>query len=323
MNLSTDVGFAALSRSKTVSRFSSVSSNVFPKMMMSSRYHPRWMTLQWCHGDNRRNIVTEARRLIPPSAEFTMSVEPKSQEENVTDVIPRGSHDAARVQQYEYETQHFMFTPKSFIDGVYNQILVYINDGITAMQGVMKKQFPEAESELNLEDGYRAILSRYIKVIDQAFDKLESYLLRNIFHIPEDVLLPEDEVHSKPYSVEDDALLDAQLESLQKQIMALNYTNACLRSELQDINIVETKCTEAQEELRKLTQILKDYNVTQCQESLHFLHGSGEVLLNNLQQVETLMQSSSTTPEGSKTAQKRDQKKARLGESTSSKLAKK
>jgi hypothetical protein len=59
---------------------------------------------------------------------------------------------------------------------------------------------------------------------------LQYYLLRNVFSIPEDLVLPEDKVQmTHPTTAEEDAQLEADMEQLRKQITAVNtlYSSEC------------------------------------------------------------------------------------------------
>lgn len=51
----------------------------------------------------------------------------------------------------------------------------------------------------------------------------QSYLLKNVFTIPEDVVLPEDRVQiTHPLSLEEDRQLDTEMEQLRKHIIAVS-----------------------------------------------------------------------------------------------------
>lgn len=51
----------------------------------------------------------------------------------------------------------------------------------------------------------------------------QSYLLKNVFTIPEDVILPEDRVQmTHPLSPEEDRQLDTEMDQLRKHIIAVS-----------------------------------------------------------------------------------------------------
>ncbi|PIK36812.1 hypothetical protein BSL78_26358 [Apostichopus japonicus] len=90
----------------------------------------------------------------------------------------------------EYETQYFGFTPKSFVDGVYNAMVEYLSDFV-------EERFKEQISVEALQESSNRLFVHLRDAFDKAFDRLENYLMKNIFHIPSGIVLPEDKRHEQ------------------------------------------------------------------------------------------------------------------------------
>ena len=103
------------------------------------------------------------------------------------------------VEDFEYVTQFFGFTPKSFSDGVYNAINDYIQECFKEMGTILEEEFAKNDnlSSSQIRSGCKVLIKKCYRNLDQFMDNMELYMLRNIFTIPRGVLLPEDEVHKE------------------------------------------------------------------------------------------------------------------------------
>ena len=104
---------------------------------------------------------------------------------------------AAKVDDFEYVTQHFGFTPKAFVDGIYNAVNDYIKGFFKEMGKVLDEEFAKGDTNLSskIRQECKKLIAKCYESVDKNMDKMETYLLKNIFVIPAGVLLPEDEVH--------------------------------------------------------------------------------------------------------------------------------
>ncbi|XP_038050474.1 protein MIS12 homolog [Patiria miniata] len=185
----------------------------------------------------------------------------------------------------EYEVQFFGFTPKSFIDGVHNALVDYLNDSVEATEKFLLEE-AEANSEVVSPEFVREasdrLFSHFLKTFDKNFDRLESYLKKNLFHIPSNVLLPEDAVHWQDYSAKDDVKLDGDLESLRQQIRNSLYVNARLRQWLQEAEVAQAQLDVLLLQLNNFHHILSKANISDLSESIVFMAGKARKLQDQL-----------------------------------------
>jgi DNA mismatch repair ATPase MutS len=106
---------------------------------------------------------------------------------------------AASANDFEYVTQHFGFTPKAFVDGVYNAVNDYIKGFFKELGKVLDEEFAKGDANLSskIRQECKKLIAKCYESVDKNMDKMETYLLKNIFVIPAGVLLPEDEVHKE------------------------------------------------------------------------------------------------------------------------------
>ncbi|CAH3026990.1 unnamed protein product [Porites evermanni] len=142
-------------------------------------------------------------------------------------------------REYEYEIQFFGFTPDSFVNGVYNAVNDYVVDCFQELENLVKSE-PSLSGNVNQEQLHEEsdkMANNFYKSIDEAFDRFEIYVKKNILKIPPHVLLPEDKVHhDKLYTVEDEKKVDKEIEELERKIKAAKYVNTALKQEVKDLD---------------------------------------------------------------------------------------
>ena len=106
---------------------------------------------------------------------------------------------AAKFDDDEYVTQLLGFTPKAFVDGIYNALNDYIKEFFKEIGKVLGDEFAKGDEILSskIREGCKELIAKCHQNVDKNIDKLEMYLLKNIFFIPSSVLLPEDQVHKE------------------------------------------------------------------------------------------------------------------------------
>ncbi|XP_028396487.1 protein MIS12 homolog [Dendronephthya gigantea] len=134
---------------------------------------------------------------------------------------------AARVHNFEYSTQLFGFTPKAFVDGIFNAINDYIKEFFKELGRVLDDEFAKGDTILSstIRQGCKNLIEKCYENVDKAIDKIELFLLRNTFVISPNVCLPEDEVHkeiSDALKNEENTVLTE--ESLDREILELKTT---------------------------------------------------------------------------------------------------
>lgn len=144
-----------------------------------------------------------------------------------------------KTREYEYEIQFFGFTPDSFVNGVYNAVNDYVVDCFQELENLIKSE-PSLSSNVNQEQLHAEsdkMANNFYRSIDEAFDRFEIYVKKNILKIPPHVLLPEDKVHSDDlHTVEDDKKIDKEIEELERKIKAAKYVNIALKQEIKDLD---------------------------------------------------------------------------------------
>ncbi|XP_071838312.1 protein MIS12 homolog isoform X1 [Apostichopus japonicus] len=174
----------------------------------------------------------------------------------------------------EYETQYFGFTPKSFVDGVYNAMVEYLSDfvEVTHKYFLDDERFKEQISVEALQESSNRLFVHLRDAFDKAFDRLENYLMKNIFHIPSGIVLPEDKVHmSDPVTESMDQKLDNELEELREKIRNAQYVNCRLQKWLQDVDSVQHVLDSLLAQLQKWQMVCRESNVTDLGETISFV----------------------------------------------------
>lgn len=129
----------------------------------------------------------------------------------------------------------FGFTPQAFSETVYNILAKEISIGLKEIESIIKNE-PEIHGGLSTCD-MEQMFTKLVKVSDyslqQNTDRLERYLAENVFRIPDNVVLPEDEIqenYSDPKQKEAD--LDEKIKETENKIKASLYTSQLLKNEL-------------------------------------------------------------------------------------------
>lgn len=153
------------------------------------------------------------------------------------------------VDDVDYVTQFFGFTPKSFVDGIYNAINDYIRECFKEMGKILNEEFAKGDeiSISQIREGCKEIISRCYQNVDESMDKMELYMLRNIFVIPPGVLLPEDQVHQ---DIKDRLNSNDSEANIDKEIMELKIS---IRKEI----LFKEALNSEREKLRKALEGLK------------------------------------------------------------------
>ncbi|XP_013406508.1 protein MIS12 homolog isoform X2 [Lingula anatina] len=190
--------------------------------------------------------------------------------------------------EQEYETQFFGFTPKSFTDGVYNAVNEYLTDCLEVVEKYIIQEFSAVIPAETVRECTQQLLPVFVKTFDKAFDKLENYLLCNIFHIPNNVLLPEDKPQEFQYTELEQEEIDRDLETLRQKIRNAKYVNACLEQELKDIATVQEQYDKMLTLLERLEKTTMSAGVPDLKESLVFTCDKVRALNIRIQELKPL-----------------------------------
>ncbi|KAF9103313.1 hypothetical protein BGX29_003491 [Mortierella sp. GBA35] len=199
---------------------------------------------------------------------------------------------ARQVYQQQLLTEHFGFSPLSFVDDVINSVNNMIYQASMALQ-----EFVESEMEAWATQNEHLTEDLDIKVesakcmhkfetlleaaVDKNFDRFELYALKNLFGVPEDVdiVLPHYEALDFGISLEREEALDQELETLRQQVIMTKAMNYKLRKELRLEENRRRELERCREQIKFLQDALKEYrNVVPIPQTLIFIRDNIETL---------------------------------------------
>lgn len=167
----------------------------------------------------------------------------------------------------EYEAQYFGFPTRAFTDGMYNAIHDYTRSSLNEAQELLFQKHADVMTEEQVKGGSESILQHLTAFLNKAIDKLEIYLMKNVFHIPEHVILPEDFVHKNSHSVEEHNSLYQEIDNLKEKIIETQRRKALLKQELEDQKIIKEKLVEFSNYLDKIREIAKSNGIDNLKDS--------------------------------------------------------
>ncbi|XP_069139511.1 protein MIS12 homolog isoform X2 [Argopecten irradians] len=188
----------------------------------------------------------------------------------------------------EYETQHLGFTPKAFCNGVYNAALEYIQRAIHEMEACLTNEYSTVMTPAQIKEACDVILSTMVGKLDMNFDIIETYLMKNVMTIPDNVLLPEDKAQAGDImSTEEEDVLDTEIQELKDKILAMKYANSKLMQEMTLIDIVQARFDQAQKQLQRLDTINSESGVSDLKDCLMFTSQKVLELMSKVKAMQT------------------------------------
>mmetsp|Transcript_957 Transcript_957/g.2425 ORF Transcript_957/g.2425 Transcript_957/m.2425 type:complete len:201 (-) Transcript_957:775-1377(-) len=131
---------------------------------------------------------------------------------------------AEETNGWEVRAQKFFgFDPRECLDELSNSAGNYLCDSVDALEASLRRDFPDRDTS----KGVSKVLSMVETSLDSNFDKLELYLLRNIFNVPENVKTERVLSTARPASQSD----IAEEQNLDAEILQLRAELAMGRSE--------------------------------------------------------------------------------------------
>ncbi|XP_022324613.2 protein MIS12 homolog [Crassostrea virginica] len=172
----------------------------------------------------------------------------------------------------EYECQYLGFTPKSFTNGGYNAVITSLKEGLSTMEAFINEEFGTFISQEKTKQALEKIQSVLVEKLDKRFDQVERYQLRNVFNIPEDLVLPEDSVQmTHPLAPEENQQMEKDMEELRKHILAVRYGNECARQQINEIENLQKHADSTLLYLQQLESSITDAGVLGIKDSLSFV----------------------------------------------------
>ncbi|XP_025080231.1 uncharacterized protein LOC112555881 isoform X2 [Pomacea canaliculata] len=113
------------------------------------------------------------------------------------------------------------------------------------------KKYADVITKEELSLKMRNISKHIVAQIDKAFDILEVYLTTNIFRIPHNMVLPEDQIQmDSPVSQDELVEVQEKIALATKKILAVKLANAILKKRLQDIMYLQETFDNLLQELQ-------------------------------------------------------------------------
>lgn len=97
--------------------------------------------------------------------------------------------------QLEYATQHFGFTPDSFVETITTTAVEKINEDLDEARKHLAQTFAGKVSAQELEESFAVVKNKYTSSAEKILDNFSRYVKKNILIVPKNVVLPEDNVH--------------------------------------------------------------------------------------------------------------------------------
>jgi kinetochore protein Mis12/MTW1 len=137
---------------------------------------------------------------------------------------------------YEYETQFLGFTPISFVDSVITAVNDIFYEIIEDVYKTLEKRgYPPEKLTKELSE----VLAIIYDTINEEFDIFEMYCYRNIFEIPEFVIIPSDQCIE--VSDQEKYLnflnLDKVITDMENRIQAINKANRQLLLSVKSLDL--------------------------------------------------------------------------------------
>ncbi|CAG4929389.1 unnamed protein product [Parnassius apollo] len=162
----------------------------------------------------------------------------------------------------EYETQHFGFGAQRFKIAVRQMVKDKIREGVKEMESFLQE-------ELDLNDTDKAALTQscdnlinlYYSRADPSFKIIDDEIER-MLKIPDNVLLPEDEIQLQQVSKEEYNNLKEEVALLRKRVERAALMESLLNSELEELESVEKVCEAAKKDMQVLDLLVENFGTS-------------------------------------------------------------
>ncbi|KAF8927929.1 Mis12 protein-domain-containing protein [Dissophora ornata] len=217
---------------------------------------------------------------------------------------------ARQIHQQQLLTEHFGFSPLSFVDDVINSVNNMIYQASMALQEYVEGQMEELaasnalpNSNINTNDESAKCMHKFETLlessVDKNFDRFELYALKNLFGVPEDVdiVLPHYEALDFEIGVEREQKLDEELDYLRRQLIATKALNYKLRKELAIQENRRRQLEKCREQIRFLKDAVQEYgDVVPVPQTLIFVRDNIETLHRRFESLHEKLQQNTSRP---------------------------
>ncbi|KAF9423771.1 hypothetical protein BGZ94_008172 [Podila epigama] len=202
---------------------------------------------------------------------------------------------ARQVHRQQLLTEHFGFSPLSFVDDVINAVNNMIYQASMALQEFIELQLQDItqndpshhiDIKQESEKGMHKFETLLEASVDKNFDRFELYALKNIFGVPEDVdvVLPHYEALDFDLAQEREDELDEDLAILRRQVIATKALNFKLRKELELEEKRRRQLLQCRDQIQFLRDAMNEYSdVAPVPQTLIFVRDNIETLHRRFQ----------------------------------------
>jgi len=211
--------------------------------------------------------------------------------------------------QKEYATQHFGFTPISFIDEFTEETLDYVSGSLVAMKKQVQKKLPGKVDNKTLDKAFETVDIKYRETVEKLFEKLGTFLCKNILVVPSHVLLPEDKPwDSAPRNEASSKLAAAnsEMSTIRHKIKTALYKKSRLKSELENIR---STCLKQESVIQQEVDMKKRVGEEEWSDNLDFVSLQRKALTRKTGELADLLALNQEDPGGVVAIGKRKRKR--------------
>ncbi|RDD46132.1 hypothetical protein TrispH2_001724 [Trichoplax sp. H2] len=155
----------------------------------------------------------------------------------------------------QYQKQFFGFSTPEMLVGVTNAGKFYSEEMRKSVkEQLINKGMSSEDAKQFCQDLYQELTNN----LSKNATALMQYLPANVFHIPDDILLPEDEVQINQYTEQEEEKLDHEIDLVCQEIRKLQYMKAKAHQESQRLSeTTQTKVKKITSEIRRMEELIK------------------------------------------------------------------
>ncbi|XP_041982228.1 protein MIS12 homolog [Aricia agestis] len=185
----------------------------------------------------------------------------------------------------EYETQHFGFGAQRLKISVRQMVDQKIRTGVKDMETYLAQTLDLNDTDKEtLTQSCDNLIRLYCQRAEPSLDIVDKEIER-ILKVPENVLLPEDEVQRDQISTEEYNKLKEDVVTLRRRVERAALLEAFLTAEEEELAMVENVCEIAKKDMEVLDLLQKDIdskeNVKKIQNNVQFLCASAPFMVKS------------------------------------------
>ncbi|XP_028166443.1 protein MIS12 homolog [Ostrinia furnacalis] len=175
----------------------------------------------------------------------------------------------------EYETQHFGFGSQRLKIAVRQMVEQKITTGVKDMESYLQESLDLNETDkATLTRSCDKLIKLYCERAGPSLQIIDREIER-VLEVPQNVLLPDDEIHLQDLSDADHEKLKEEVTSLRKRVERGALMEALLTAEEEELSTVEKVCETAKKDMEVLDLLVKH---TEDNNSVKTIHNETDFL---------------------------------------------